>query len=142
MSLRTTDNRARVLLEAAGVLVRVLSEEERQEAEQQWREVYGKAFRGRVRHGFRADFEYSLQPSCRWLMVPLSSGVEGASVSPLARDAEGCECEGPVVPLGVANDVEFAVAPADLSWTMLYTHEDHDLGGPYFVRREWVVDGG
>jgi hypothetical protein len=48
---------------------------------------------------------------------------------------------GPLVPLGAACDVEFAVSPADLSWTMLHTHEDHALGGPYFIRREWLPDG-
>ena len=133
------DTRLSDLLESAGVLKRVLTEEERQEAEQQWREVYGDVFRrGRVRQGSKADYEYSRQPPCRWLAVPLTSEVPGTSLAPAARTAIGCECEGPLVPLGAVHHVEFAVAPVDLSWTMLYTHEDHDLGGPYFIRREWL----
>jgi hypothetical protein len=68
----------------------------------------------------------------------LTSGVEGTAVSPLGRQLGGYECEGPVVPVGSLCDAEFAVSPADLSWAMLYTHEDHALGGPYFVRREWL----
>ena len=126
-------------LETAGVLCRPLTEVERAEAERQWRAVYGHAFRGRprLRHGERADFEYAQQPACRWLVVPLSSGVDGTSVSPRGPAQTGYECEGSPVPLGAVCGIEFAVAPADLSWTMLYTHEDHGFGGPYFIRREW-----
>lgn len=132
--------RLKARLEDAGVLRRTLTEQQRNEAEQQWRAVYGSAFRGRprLRQGLKADFEYSKQPPCRWLVVPLSSEVEGTSVNPLGNLETGYECEGPLVPLGVYN-IEFAVAPTDLSWTMLYTHEDHALGGPYFIRLEWLL---
>ena len=134
------DAELRSLLDSAGVAWRPLAEAERAEAEAQWRAVYGRAFRGRprLRHGGRADFEYARQPAGRWLVVPLTAGVEGTSVSPPGPALGGYECEGPVVPLGSLCGAEFAVSPADLSWTMLYTHEDHALGGPYFVRREWV----
>lgn len=71
-------------------------------------------------------------------MVPLSKGAEGTAVRPIGWIGKGYECDGPVVPLGKACAVEFAVMPEDLSWTMLYTHEDHGYGGPYFVRREWI----
>jgi hypothetical protein len=130
------------LLDAAGVAWRPLTESERGEAEQQWRAVYGRAFSGRprLRHGTRAEFEYTQQFADRWLIVPLSSGVTGTSVAPYNFVPTGYECEGPLVPLGAACDVEFAVSPADLSWTMLHTHEDHALGGPYFIRREWLPD--
>lgn len=136
------DSRLPEFLESAGVAVRLLTEVERQDAEQQWRAIYGKAFRdGRLRQGSKADFEYAQQPACRWFAVPLSSGVEGTLASPIARTVVGCECYGPVVPMGDICDVEFVVSPTDLSWTMLYTHEDHDLGGPFFIRREWLPNG-
>lgn len=130
----------RSLLDVAGVSWRPLPEAERAEAEIQWRDVYGRAFRGRsrLRKSLRADMEYSRQPAGRWLLVPLTSGVEGTSVSPHGLSLCGYECEGPVVALGTLCNSEFAVSPADLSWAMLYTHEDHALGGPYFVRREWL----
>jgi hypothetical protein len=131
----------RTLLETAGVLCRPLTEPERAEAERQWRAVYGRAFRGRprLRHGSRADFEYAQQPAGRWLVVPLSATVPGTSVAPHGLMPTGYECEGAPVPLGSACGLEFAVAPADLSWTMLYTHEDHAFGGPYFIRQEWLL---
>lgn len=129
------------LLFAAGVTCRPLTEAERAEGEWQWRQVYGRAFEGRprLRQGSRAEFEYASQPAGRWLVVPLSAGVAGTSVSPIRPGECGYECEGPLVPLGAACWVEFIVSPADLSWTMLHTHEDHALGGPYFVRREWLA---
>jgi hypothetical protein len=119
-----------------------LTEADRREAEEQWREVYGRAFCGqsRLRRGLRADYEYSQQPAGRWLLVPLTSGVEGTSVSPIGLSLSAYECDGPVVALGSLCGSEFAVSPADLSWAMLYTHEDHVWGGPYFVRREWLPD--
>jgi hypothetical protein len=132
----------RTLLEAAGVLCRPLTDSERAEAESQWRAVYGRAFRGcpRLRHGSRAEFEFAQQPAGRWLVVPIGAKVPGTSVAPHGAVPTGYECEGPLVPLGAACDVEFAVAPADLAWTMLYTHEDYAIGGPYFVRREWLPE--
>jgi hypothetical protein len=48
------------------------------------------------------------------------------------------ECRGPLVPLGEFHQAEFFVGPPDFGWTMVHTHEDHDLGGPYFVRAEWL----
>jgi hypothetical protein len=129
-----------LLLDASGVSWQPLSEAERTEAETQWRAVYGQAFRGRarLRQGSRADYEYAQQLAGRWLIVPLTSGVEGTLVSPLGLSLRGYACDGPVVPLGAWCGSEFAVSPADLSWAMLYTHEDHEWGGPYFVRREWL----
>ena len=136
----TRDAELRALLDAAGVSWRPFTEAERREAEEQWRAVYGRAFRGRprVRQGSRADYEYAQQPAGRWLVVPLTSGVEGTSVSPIGLSLSGHECDGPVVALGSLCGSEFAVSPADLSWAMLYTHEDHAFGGPYFIRREWL----
>ncbi len=132
------DAKLQALLNAAGVSWQRLPDAERVEAEAQWRAVYGRAFRGRLKHGSRADFEYTQPPAGRWLVVPLTSEVEGTAVSPHGLHLGGYECEGPLVPLGFFCTAEFAVSPADLSWTMLYTHEDHALGGPYFVRRKWV----
>ncbi|MCE9566051.1 MAG: hypothetical protein K8U57_28865 [Planctomycetes bacterium] len=136
------DSMLQTLLGAAGVTWRPLAESERVEAEQQWRAVYGEAFAGRprLRHGTRAEFEFARQLADRWLIVPLSSGFPGTSVARYGSVPTGYECEGALVPLGAAHNVEFSVSPADLSWTMLHTHEDHALGGPYFIRREWLPD--
>jgi hypothetical protein len=135
------DATMRSLLDAGGISYRPLTGSERIKLEQQWRAVYGQAFRGRhrLRQGARADHEYAQEPAGRWLIIPLTSPVAGTAVHPFGAAVTGYECEGPPVPFGSACELEFAVAATDLSWTMLYTHEDHSLHGPYFVRREWLT---
>lgn len=132
------------LLNAAGVSWRILAEAERAQAETQWRAIFGQAFlgRSRMRQGARADFELARQASCRWLIVPLRAGVAGTPINPRGRVLNGYECEGVVVPLGALCGAEFAVSPVDLSWAMLYTHEDYALGGPYFVHQVWLGNPG
>jgi len=56
----------------------------------------------------------------------------------LGRQLDGYECHGPLVTLGAFHDVEFFVCPTDFAWTMIHTHEDYSLGGPYFIRVEWL----
>jgi hypothetical protein len=97
----THDAELQALLDAAGVSWRRLSDAERVEAEAQWLAVYTQAFRGRQRHGSRADYEYALRPAGRWLIVPLTSEVEGTQVTPVELTLGGYDCEGPVVPLGL-----------------------------------------
>jgi hypothetical protein len=76
------------------------------------------------------------------LVVPFSTGVEGLPVHVLGRTISAYECCGPLLPLGDYHDAEFFVCPPDLSWTMVHTHEDHGLGGPYFIRAEWLPGAG
>ena len=42
--------------------------------------------------------------------------------------------------LGQFCNLDFAMVATDFSWTMVYTHEDFALGGPYFTERGWIVD--
>ena len=74
------------------------------------------------------------------LIVPFTSDVQGLTISVVDRRSprEAYECRGRLVPLGMFNDIEFFVCPLDYSWTMVYTHEDYEWGGPYFMRREWI----
>jgi hypothetical protein len=52
----------------------------------------------------------------------------------------GYSCTATTIPdLGEFCDMDFAMVASDFSWTMLYTHEDFALGGPYFIQREWIV---
>jgi hypothetical protein len=112
------DSMLQTLLDTACVAYHPLTESERVSAEREWRAVYGSAFRGRprLRHGARAGYEYARQPAGRWLVVPLSSRIVGTPVEPLSRRSTAYEWEGPLVPLGAAHNLEFAVVPLDLSW--------------------------
>jgi hypothetical protein len=127
-------------LSRAGVEWDRLTEPARVEAEAAWRRVYGEAFRGRprLRHGARADYEYSCQSCDHYLIVPFSASVPGLPVHVYRRAIGAYECRGPLIPLGAFCDAEFFICPPDLTWAMVHTHEDHALEGPYFIRAEWI----
>jgi len=118
-----------------------LSDRERIEAEAAWRRVYGRAFRGRprLRHGAKADYEYRGQACDHYLIVPFSAGVPGLPVHVYRRAIAAYECRGPLIALGAFCDAEFFISPPDLSWSMIHTHEDHALDGPYFIRADWIA---
>jgi hypothetical protein len=107
--------------------------------------VYGRAFRGRprLRHGAKADYEYRGQACDRYLIISFSAGVPGLPVHVYRRAIAAYECRGPLIALGAFCDAEFFISPPDLSWSMIHTHEDHALDGPYLIRADWIAgDGG
>jgi hypothetical protein len=130
-------------LSQSGVEWDRLDETARRAAEDTWRGVYGQAFRGRprLRRGAKADHEYQREPCTHYLIVPFSAGVAELPVQVLGRRMDAYECRGPLVPFGAFCAVEFFVCPTDFAWAMIHTHEDHALGGPYFIRAEWLPGG-
>lgn len=130
-------------LSRAGVEWARLSAWEQVEAEAAWRRIYGRAFRGRprLRHGAKADYEYGCQACDHYLIVPFSAGVVGLPVHVYRLGIAAYECRGPLIALGAFCDAEFFISPPDLSWSMIHTHEDHALGGPYFIRADWIPGG-
>jgi hypothetical protein len=140
-------------LTQSGVEWAVLDESAELAAEDAWRALYGEAFRvhgpsrhsrrgarfgPRSRHGAKADYEYEQEPCGHFLIVPFSTEVAGLPIHPLGQRLSAYECRGPLIALGEFHDVELLVSPPDFSWSMIYTHEDHAWGGPYFIRREWL----
>ncbi len=127
-------------LSRAGVGWELLSERTRAEAENAWRKVYGHAFLGRprLRHGARADYEYRIQECSHYLIVPFSTRVPGLPVCVHRPKTWAYECLGPLVPLGAFCALEFFIAPPNLTWSMIHTNEDHAIGGPYFIRTDWI----
>lgn len=115
----------------------------RVEVEAAWRRVYGRAFRGRprLRHGAKAEYEYRCQKCDHYLIVPFSAGVSGLPVSVHGRAIAAYECRGSLISLGAFCNAEFFISPPDLSWSMIYTHEDYAFGGPYFIRADWIPGG-
>ena len=101
---------------------------------------HGSPFRarGRYRQGAKALHEYLNEQATRWRLIPFLSAVSGTSVHVLALALSAFECEGPLLELDDFRNVEFSVSPPDLAWTLVRTHEDFALGGPYFVRAGWV----
>ena len=137
---RAYDDELQDYLRQSGVQWARLDETARRMAEDAWREIYGHAFRGwpRLRYGTKADYEYQREPCAHYRIVPFSAGVPGLPVHVLGRRMDAYECHGPLVPLGAFCNVEFFVCSPDFAWAMIHTHEDHALGGPYFIRAEWL----
>ena len=131
-------------LSNAGVKWDVLERAAKLQIELDWRGIYGPAFIRLPRHrvGHKAEHEFAREPCTHYLIVPFTSDVPRIPMHIQGRGKrtlDAYECEGPLVALGEFCQAEFFVAPLDLSWTMVHTHEDHALGGPYFIRREWLV---
>ncbi|QDV81896.1 hypothetical protein [Stieleria magnilauensis] len=136
----TVESNFRQYLTDAGVRWSLLDSAAAIDAERRWRDVYGQTFveRSRVKTGAKADNEYRMELSAAYLIVPFTSGVNGLPVHVLHRRLSAYECNGPLVDFSSFHDVELFVSPFDYEWTMVYTHEDHACGGPYFHRREWI----
>ena len=127
-------------LKSNGVTIRDIDWQTTIEAEQSWREKYGRAFAGRprLRQGVKAETEYSQTNCSHYCIIPFSSNVNGTPIQVRGPRRCGLECHGALVALGQFHAIEFFISPPDLEWTMVHTHEDHAYGGPYFVRMEWI----
>jgi hypothetical protein len=105
-------------------------------AEAAWRQIYGHAFQKRPRllRGVKAEHEYQNQSCNEYLLIPFSANVAGLPASVHGRTLAGYACRGTLTPLAKFCDAEFFIAPPDFSWTMIHTHENHALDGPFFIR--------
>ncbi len=108
----------------------------------EWRALYGRVWMDGSRHrrGHRAQHEYEQQHTDAFYIGFLEPGSGVPEVVDHRRRMTGYECRGPggLPDLSAFCSLEFFVSPADLSWTMVHTHEDHAYGSPYFVRKGWV----
>jgi hypothetical protein len=113
----------------------------------EWDAVYGNAFavERRVRHraGARAQEAYARQTADTFLIVPFlgrRGGPHDINKPGPRIAAYACRNpEGGLPGFSTFANIDFFVAPPDLECTMVHTHEDHAYGGPYFVRKEWLV---
>ena len=118
----------------------LLESTQHRQFELEWRAIYGNYFLGRprLRHGSRADYEYGKQSCSHYVIVPFTTKLLGTPVQADQQLMSAYECQGQLIPLNEFHNAEFFIVPANLSWTMVHTHEDHAFGGPYFVKREWI----
>jgi hypothetical protein len=108
--------------------------------ETRWRDIYATVFRSRLRHrhGAKAVYAYLNERATSWMLVPFLSNVYGTPIHVATPRLSAFECEGRLLELGDFSEMEFFVCPPDFAWTFVRTHEDFALGGPYFVRADWV----
>lgn len=113
------------------------------ELENQWMRVYGDVWKMGMRNSreARAEAEYRKRSAAVFLIVPFLGDWAGPhGLGKIERSiAYECRGAGPLPRLLEFNSLDFFVSPPDLSWTIVHTHEDYSLGGPYFVDREWLT---
>lgn len=137
----STDKQLQEYLDGGAVDWRLLDDRAAIDAELRWRTIYAEAFleRPRLLQGVKAEISYSQTDCTRYLIVPFISKVIGLPVQEKrTASISGYECSGTFVSLGRFCSAEFFVCPLDFAWSMIHTHEDHGLGGPYFIRAEWI----
>jgi len=142
----TPDEQLSSFLDEHGIAWKVLPQDQLAAITAGWRSVYGEVWAQgqRHRHGCRAQNEYARERAETFVIAPLPRhvGPPVAGASSLLTCAYECVSAGELPDLSALAVLELFVAPHDLSWTMVHTHEDHALGGPYFVRRDWLASSG
>lgn len=127
--------------------VLVLSEDEEAQARSIFDETFGTMFDPATSpaEGKRAEALYGRERPDAVLVLSQRRArfTPHMSASPV-RFAIRCDLHGGATPppLGRFCLLEPCVLAADFAWVLVHTHEDHALGGPYFVRAESVYPGG
>lgn len=136
------DDKLEQFLTQCGLVWSVIPWERHMSLSKEWDNQYGNCQHWlRNKQGAKAQFEYSQQAAERFLIVPFLGNVAGPhSINKRGPHKAAYECHGDgVLPdLSAFAGTDFFIVPADFTWTMMHTHEDHGLGGPYFIRREWL----
>jgi hypothetical protein len=83
--------------------------------------------------GRRAIEEFLSAPIQDYVILFLSSKINAFPVSTNQRPCSAFSFTGKPVDLSEFHELEFAVFPESYEWTIVHTHEDWSLGGPYFV---------
>lgn len=117
-----------------GATVEQLSKPHAFAAQKKWSAVFGRFAEGTpCRHGTKAVAEWlSVQPG-EFLILFLSARVTAFPVSQNSRPCLVLSLHGSPVDVSDFQELEFAITPITYDWTLVHTHEDWSLGGPYFV---------
>ena len=137
-----TDQRLEEFLTRCGLEWSVIPWERHMSLSNQWDAKYGNIQHWlRQKQGVKAQFEYSQQSATTFLIVPFLghfAGPDSINKTGARTTAYECHGEGPVPDLSDFANTDFFIVPEDFRWTMIHTHEDYGLGGPYFIRKEWL----
>ncbi|MGO8744910.1 MAG: hypothetical protein ACLQNE_02865 [Thermoguttaceae bacterium] len=107
----------------------------------QWSRVFGNALSQgtRYKEGNKARNALSRMDASDFFLLSV------INESPHLRSSEpnpkwGYTCKAQMIPdLSQFCTLDFAMVASDYSWTMIYSHEDDILGGPYFTEMDWVT---
>jgi hypothetical protein len=130
-------------LTRCGVAWSVISSERHVSLTNEWEALYGNCFshQTRMRQGAKAQYECSQQSAETFMIVPFlgnEAGPHSINKPGPRKAAYQCHGDGTLPDLSAFAETDFFISPADLSWTMIHTHEDYAFGGPYFLRKDWL----
>ena len=101
----------------------------------QWTSVFAQSMPGPVgKVGSQAVSEWLAAEDENLILLFLSEQITAFPISKNSRPCLAFDYVGPKVDVSDFHDLEFAVFPATYRWTLVHTHEDYALGGPYFIR--------
>ena len=94
-----------------------------------------------MKTGIKAQAEYARQPAGPVVIVPFTANTAGPHAQPNPGPRPTADTgHAPRLPdLSPFHNLDFFIAPPDLAWTLLHTHEDFALGGPYFLHRHKLI---
>lgn len=103
-----------------------------------WLDAFKAMFEEHVskKEGAKARHAYRMENAREWLILSIDDSTY-ISFAHTSGPSFGLRCAGPLVPLDTFCGIEFVVAPDDLAWTMVHTHEDDGYGGPWYTRADW-----
>ena len=138
------DHRLESYLSEQGLKFDVVDASRHARFENEWNAIYGDVWRLKLRHKRQAKAEeaYAKQRAIEFLIVPFlgdHAGPHGVGTPSPRTTALACVGDGALPRLAAFSNLDFFVAPPDLSWTMIHTHEDYVLGGPYYIERAWLT---
>ncbi len=118
-----------------GISLVELSRTDSFKIQKRWTSIFAR-FKGSTRHchGARAVAKFLDQTDGELILLFLSSRIQAFPLHANPRSCSAFEYAGPKVDLSEYHDLEFAVFPDTYAWSLVHTHEDFSLGGPYFIR--------
>ena len=140
----TPDESLQDLLTEHGISWEMIPWDRHTALEKEWESYYGNVWKLEMRHKHedQARYEYAKESAADFLIVPFLGRFSGPHlIGRRQRHPAAYECHGTgtLPDLSSFDYLEFFVAPLDLAWTMVHTHEDYGYGGPYFIRKEWLI---
>jgi hypothetical protein len=136
------DNNLEQFLTQCGLTWSIIPLERHFSLSNHWETMYGNFSHWlRQKQGTKSQFEYSHESAEAFMVVPFLGNVGGVhSINKPGPRKAAYECrgDGPLPDLSAFAETDFFIVPGDFSWTMVHTHEDYGLGGPYFVRKDWL----
>jgi hypothetical protein len=129
-------------LKSEGVVFERLDRDSRSEIAQRWKCIFGNAFQTgkRFKEGVKAWYALTQLKTEEFYLFSLTDGLSLRGFCG-NHNTWGYRCAAGKIPdLGPFATMEFILVAFDFSWTMVYTHEDFALCGPFFAEMEWVVD--